>query len=98
MRTVNMHDAKTGLSRLVADLENGVETEVIIARNGKPVARLVPFESEALQPRRLGIAEGMFPSFDYEEFQALDGEIATQMIEGELFPPAQPAAPRRKRA
>ncbi len=38
MVTVNIHEAKTHLSRLVAQVEAG--EEVIIARNGKPVARL----------------------------------------------------------
>ena len=38
-RTVNVHEAKTQLSRLLAEVGSG--TEVIIARAGKPVARLV---------------------------------------------------------
>lgn len=45
--TVNIHDAKTQLSRLIAGVEKG--DEVIIARAGKPVARLVPVEAK---PRR----------------------------------------------
>ena len=57
MPTVNMLEAKTHLSKLVESLESGQETEIIIARNGRPAARLVP-----LQPRsagqRIGIAEG----------------------------------------
>lgn len=40
MATVNVHEAKTRLSQLIAEAEAG--GEVIIARNGKPVARLVP--------------------------------------------------------
>ena len=40
MATVNVHEAKTHLSRLLAQVEAG--EEVIIARNGEPVARLVP--------------------------------------------------------
>ena len=40
MRTVNMLDAKTNLSRLVEAVESGDESEILIARNGKPVARL----------------------------------------------------------
>jgi len=40
MTTVNVHEAKTHLSRLLAQVESG--TEVVIARNGTPVARLVP--------------------------------------------------------
>jgi prevent-host-death family protein len=39
-RIVNMHEAKTKLSELVAEVEAG--EEVILARSGKPVARLLP--------------------------------------------------------
>jgi prevent-host-death family protein len=39
--TVNIHEAKTNLSRLLAQVEAG--EEVIIARNGKPVAKIEPF-------------------------------------------------------
>jgi prevent-host-death family protein len=46
-RTVNMHEAKTTLSKLIELLEAG--EEVIIARAGRPVARLVPVEDP---PRR----------------------------------------------
>lgn len=42
MPTVNMHDAKSRLSSLVEALESGREAEVVIARNGHPVARIVP--------------------------------------------------------
>ena len=45
MITVNVHEAKTNLSRLLAQVESG--EEVIIARNGKPVARLAPVQSGA---------------------------------------------------
>ena len=41
MVTVNVHEAKTHLSRLLADAEAG--KDVVIARNGKPVAKLVPY-------------------------------------------------------
>jgi prevent-host-death family protein len=39
-KTVNVHEAKTTLSQLLVDVEGG--REVIIARRGRPVARLVP--------------------------------------------------------
>ena len=42
--TVNIHDAKSNLSRLIADAENG--EEVVIARAGKPVVRLVPVDTK----------------------------------------------------
>ncbi len=40
MRTINIHEAKTHLSRLVARVERG--EELVLARAGQPVARLVP--------------------------------------------------------
>lgn len=43
MATVNVHQAKTQLSRLLAQAEAG--EEVVIARRGEPVARLVPCRS-----------------------------------------------------
>jgi prevent-host-death family protein len=44
MAVVNMHEAKTHLSRLVERAEAG--EEVVVARAGKPVAKLVPFVAE----------------------------------------------------
>ena len=49
--SVNIHDAKTHLSRLVERVETG--EEIVIARAGRPVARLVPLEGRT-QPRQLG--------------------------------------------
>lgn len=40
---VNVHEAKTHLSRLLEQVERG--EEIVIARNGKPVARVIPFEA-----------------------------------------------------
>jgi prevent-host-death family protein len=56
MLEVNVHEAKTHLSRLLLKVEQG--EEVVIARSGKPIARLVPIE--APRKRRLGIDEGVF--------------------------------------
>jgi prevent-host-death family protein len=44
MTVVNMHDAKTRLSKLVAAVRSGAERGVVIAVNGTPAARLVPIE------------------------------------------------------
>jgi len=52
---VNMHEAKTHLSKLVARVEAG--EEIVIARAGRPVARLVP-PMPKRQPRRFGIWRG----------------------------------------
>lgn len=46
MRTVNVHEAKTTLSRLLEEVERG-ET-VIIARNGKPIAELTAISRRSL--------------------------------------------------
>ena len=54
---VNIHEAKTHLSRLLEKVKAG--EEVIIAKAGKPVARLVPMET-APAPRYLGSAKGEF--------------------------------------
>ncbi len=59
MPTVNMLEAKSSLSRLVEAVESGKESEYIIARNGKPAARLVPLEPVRTGPR-IGIAKGLF--------------------------------------
>ncbi|WP_341992819.1 type II toxin-antitoxin system prevent-host-death family antitoxin [Azorhizobium sp. AG788] len=59
MRTVNIDAAKTDLSRLVDDAAGG--EEIIIARAGRPVARLVPLEGSAPRAsRRLGRLAGQF--------------------------------------
>jgi prevent-host-death family protein len=56
MKTVNMHEAKTNLSRLVQDVRRGKQREIIIAVGGIPAARLVPYE----KPRRIfGLDRGL---------------------------------------
>ena len=58
MSLVNIHVAKTQLSRLVEEVSAG--GEVIIARAGRPVARLVPLEKVPTR-RRLGRLSGRLP-------------------------------------
>jgi prevent-host-death family protein len=52
---VNIHDAKTHLSRIVDEVAAGAE--VIIAKAGKPMARLIPISAPARQ-KRLGLLKG----------------------------------------
>ena len=62
--SVNIHEAKTHLSRLVERVEAG--EEIVIARAGRPVARLVPYARQT-RPRPLGIWRGkvtIAPDFD----------------------------------
>ena len=51
MATINMHDAKTQLSDLVARAEAG--EEIVIARRNKPAVRLVRVEAAATAPKRM---------------------------------------------
>lgn len=80
MTTVNMLKAKTSLSKLVEAVESGAETEIIIARNGKPAARLVPMDAEPKKKRQLGLLAGKYPPMDFEAFQAMDTEIAAMFL------------------
>lgn len=52
---VNIHQAKTHLSRLVEDVASG--TEILIAKGGRPMARLVPLRRDET-PRRAGLLKG----------------------------------------
>ena len=54
--TVNMHEAKTRLSKLVEAIKSGTEAEIVIAQNGKPAARLVPMPPK--RKYRFGLAKG----------------------------------------
>lgn len=59
MTTVNIHEAKTHLSRLVERASRG-ET-FVIAKAGRPMVKLVPISlAEAAEPKRLGFLEGVF--------------------------------------
>ena len=76
MPIVNMREAKSQLSRLVASLESGAEEEIIIARNGKPAARLAPIASPAKAGKRLGLLAGQYVTVSQEDFDADNEEIA----------------------
>lgn len=57
MTVVNIHEAKTHLSRLVERAANG-ET-IVIARAGRPLVKVVGIDAPA-EPRRLGFLAGEF--------------------------------------
>ena len=57
MPTVNMLEAKSSLSRFVEAVETGAETEIIIARNGRPAARLVAIKPSQTG-KRIGARQG----------------------------------------
>ncbi len=77
MQVINIHSAKTHLSRLVDAAAAG--EEIVIARAGKPVARLV-----ALAPKKtkrvLGQLNGQF--IVPEDFDSMDAETIKTLFEG----------------
>ncbi len=76
MPVVNVHQAKTQLARLLAQVESG--EEVVIARNGKPVARLMPFHRRG-KPQfgswkgRIALDDSFFDPLPEEELSAWEG-------------------------
>lgn len=67
MITTNIYQAKTQLSKLISQVEEG--KEVVIAKAGKPVAKLVAYK-EKRQPRKLGLWKGkvwISDDFDKED-------------------------------
>ena len=74
-KPVNIHEAKTHLSRLIERVEAG--EEITLARAGRPVARIVPIRRSG-QPRQPGIWKGkvwLAPDWDSPEVNA---EIADE--------------------
>ena len=70
--SVNIHEAKTHLSRLIERVESG--EEIVIARAGRPVARLVPYRARTT-PRSPGLWRGrvrIAPDFDRTDERLLD--------------------------
>ena len=77
MEQINVHEAKTHLSRWLERAHNG--EEIIIAKNGQPYARLVPLESGGR--RTLGflrgnfeVTEAFFEPLSEEELHVWEGE------------------------
>jgi len=68
---VNVQEAKTRLSQILAAAESG--EDVVIARDGKPVARLVPVDTPA--PRDVGFVAGSVPAAFFEPLP--DDELAS---------------------
>ena len=77
MQTVNIHEAKTHLSRFVDQAAAG--EEILIARAGKPIARLVPLETDSDKPRVLGQGKGRFSLPD--NFSQLHQDVIQRMFE-----------------
>lgn len=90
---VNIHEAKTQLSRLLQKVAEG--EEVTIARGGVPVAKLIAIAPEK-KKRPLGIARGeiwISPDFD-----APDPELEALFYDGPIFPEDKPQSTKKKRS
>ena len=73
MCQMNVLEAKTNFSKIIAMLERKEEKEVIVARAGKPVVKITWIEQEDVS-KRIGIAEGKFTVPD--DFDECNDEIA----------------------
>ncbi len=83
MLTINIHEAKTHLSRFVEKAAAG--EEIIIAKAGKPIAKLVPLH-DAPSARSLGIFQGKLNV--PEDFDAaLPEEVLLQFQNADIEPP-----------
>lgn len=78
MAAINIHDAKTHFSRLIERVAGG--EEVVIARAGRPVARLVPY-AQPRPRRRLGLMAGQFEVPD--DFDTMGADRIAALFEAD---------------
>lgn len=80
MRSVNIHEAKTHLSRLVEEAANGEPFE--IAKAGKPMVKVVRIDAPVAKPKkRLGMLKGKIKVPD--DFDTMFSDEIEQMFYGE---------------
>ena len=90
METVNIHQAKTQLSKLIARVSAG--EEIVIAKGGKPVARLAPLV-QGSKPREPGALKGRIRIAG--DFDAPLPDQVLELFEGKGGRKSRPRAPRR---
>lgn len=79
MQTLNIHEAKTHLSRLVEQAANG--EPFVIAKAGKPLVKVVPLSAPTgAKVKRLGFLEGQFSVPD--DFDEMGKKEIAQLFEG----------------
>ena len=91
MRTFNLHEAKTHLSRLVERAAGG--EPFVIAKAGRPMVKVVPIGPEAGAPRRLGFMEGEARIPD--DFDRMGSDAIEALFGG--TPPPSPVRGRQRR-
>lgn len=72
-KQVNMYEAKTHFSKLAEEVEAGAE--IIVARSGRPVLKLVRIEEPKVN-RKLGWASHLSKDFDWDAWDELDKDVA----------------------
>jgi len=77
MKQVNIHEAKTHFSKLVQAASEGKTT--VIAKAGKPIAKIVPLETKSLKPRKLGTLSHLYTPEQIEK--AVNFELPEDIIE-----------------
>lgn len=80
MQTINVHEAKTHLSRYLEQAAKG--EEFILSKNGHPMARLIPFEPTLRVKRELGGVSGWIA----DDFDDADEAIAALFNNSPIFP------------
>ncbi|MFM9862089.1 MAG: type II toxin-antitoxin system Phd/YefM family antitoxin [Micropepsaceae bacterium] len=101
MKQVSLYEAKTHLSKLVDEAAAG--EEIVIAKNGKPMARLRPLDDAQARtgPRRLGQWAEQNKHIDWDkwdrDFKAADKEIERLFNEGDVPSALDEMAPQRKK-
>lgn len=78
---VGVFEAKTDFSRLIRLVESKREESITVTRNGRPVAKIVPYDNAPVS-KRIGVAKGKFEVPD--DFDAGNEEIAAMLMGGEL--------------
>jgi antitoxin (DNA-binding transcriptional repressor) of toxin-antitoxin stability system len=99
-RQVNLYEAKTQLSRLVEDAAKG--DTIIIAKYGKPMAKLGPVVADSNRPRKLGQFSGDTKNIDWvqwwRDWKTADKEIEAEFEAAIAKPfPTLHRKPRRKK-
>jgi len=82
MASYNVHEAKSGLSRLLKETEQG--EEVIIMRNGEPVAKLVPYRRSRKKKIKLGFGAGLAKEIDPDWWKPMTDEEVDEMFGGKF--------------
>lgn len=79
MQTVNIHEAKTHLSKLIKEAAEG--KPFVIAKAGKPLVKVTAYQAPAPRPiKRLGFMAGQFTV--PEDFDHMDAEEIADLFEG----------------